>query len=168
MHSHNIPPKLTTILKLNELMLRSFMRFVCHFHFPSRQLIVLVALVAVAAADRRPYSYSPPQYSSGSDSESYESSEAKYDFDWAVSEDSNEFAHQEARDGDDTRGSYYVQLPDGRLQTVTYYVDGDNGYVAEVNYEGEAHYDSVESGSSESREYSAPRPSYSAPRPVYG
>ena len=137
-----------TILKLNELMLR---RFIHNFHFLSRQLIVLVALVAVAAADRSPYSYSAPQGSS--ESESYESSEAKYDFNWAVNEDSNEFGHQEARDGDDTQGSYYVQLPDGRLQQVTYYVDGDNGYVAEVNYQGEAHFDSVESGSSESREY---------------
>ena len=98
--------------------------------------------------------------------ESYESSEAKYAFNWAVSDDSssNEFGHQEARDGDDTQGSYYVQLPDGRLQTVKYFVDGDSGYVAEVNYEGEAQFDSVESGSfsvesgsSESQEY---RPRY--------
>ena len=66
---------------------------------------------------------------------------------------SNEFGHQETRDGDDTRGSYYVQLPDGRLQTVKYFVDGDSGYVAEVNYEGSA---SFESGSAESNE----RPRY--------
>ena len=93
--------------------------------------------------------------------ESYESSEAKYAFNWAVSDDSssNEFGHQEARDGDDTQGSYYVQLPDGRLQTVKYFVDGDSGYVAEVNYEGEAQFDSVESDSFsvESQEY---RPRY--------
>ena len=57
-----------------------------------------------------------------------------------------------------------MQLPDGRLQTVKYFVDGDSGYVAEVNYEGEAQFDSVESGSfsvesgsSESQEY---RPRY--------
>jgi len=94
----------------------------------------------------------PLQRSNEASAESYESSEAKYSFNWAVSDDSssNEFGHQEARDGDDTQGSYYVQLPDGRLQTVKYFVDGDSGYVAEVNYEGEA---SFESGSDESREY---------------
>ena len=75
-----------------------------------------------------------------------------------------DFGHEESRDGDATSGSYTVQLPDGRLQRVTYYVDGDNGYMAEVSYEGEAQYDSVESyesASAESREYRAPRPRYS-------
>ncbi|XP_068209724.1 cuticle protein 7-like [Palaemon carinicauda] len=121
--------------------------------------------MAIAAyADKRPasYSYSPPQVTR---EYSDESTEAKYDFNWAVKDEysGNDFGHQESRDGDHTQGSYYVQLPDGRLQTVTYYVDGDSGYVADVKYQGEARYpDSVES-----REYSAPRPSYSAPRPSY-
>merc|ERR1711970_1490464 len=79
---------------------------------------------------REAYRYRAPA-SSGSE-ESYESSEAKYNFQWAVSDESSEnhFGHQEARDGDDTQGSYYVQLPDGRLQKVTFHVDGDDGYVA--------------------------------------
>ncbi|XP_063601446.1 pro-resilin-like [Penaeus indicus] len=114
------------------------------------KILVFLGLAAFAAADSfESYEYRPPHRSS---EESYESSEAKYDFQWAVSDDSssNEFGHQEARDGDHTQGSYYVQLPDGRLQTVKYFVDGDSGYVAEVNYEGDA---SFESGSSESREY---------------
>ena len=95
-----------------------------------------------------------------SSEESYESGEAKYNFQWAVDhEDSgNNYGHQEARDGEDTQGSYYVHLPDGRLQTVKYFVDGDSGYVAEVNYDGEARFpDSFESASFESREY---RPRY--------
>ncbi|XP_064123060.1 cuticle protein 7-like [Macrobrachium nipponense] len=128
---------------------------------------ILGFLAVVSWADKRPappapYSYSAPQVSR---EYSDESTEAKYDFDWAVKDQysGNDFGHQESRDGDHTQGSYYVQLPDGRLQTVTYYVDGDSGYVADVQYQGEARYpDSVES-----REYSAPRPSYSAPRPTY-
>ena len=37
------------------------------------------------------------------------------------------------------QGQYFVSLPDGRIQTVTYNADA-NGYVADVKYEGEAHY----------------------------
>ncbi|XP_066948359.1 pro-resilin-like [Macrobrachium rosenbergii] len=138
----------------------------------SKVLLVVLGLAALAAADsRETYSYAAPRASSDSESseESYESSEARYSFNWAVSDDSssNEFGHQESRDGDDTQGSYYVQLPDTRLQRVSYHVDGDDGYVAEVTYEGEAQFpDSVESGSSESFEaprYAPPRPRYYAP-----
>ncbi|XP_037801739.1 pro-resilin-like [Penaeus monodon] len=115
------------------------------------KVLILLGLAAIVAADsRETYAYRAP---SSSSEESFESTEAKYNFNWAVSDDSssNEFGHQEARDGDDTQGSYYVQLPDGRLQKVAYFVDGDDGYVADVTYEGEAHFDSVESA--ESREY---------------
>ncbi|XP_042885427.1 pro-resilin-like isoform X1 [Penaeus japonicus] len=119
----------------------------------NNKVLLLLSLAAIVAADSREI-YRPPQSSqesSESSEESYESTEAKYNFNWAVSDDSssNEFGHQEARDGDLTQGSYYVQLPDGRLQSVTYFVDGDSGYVAEVNYEGEV---SDESNSSESEE----------------
>ncbi|XP_063600981.1 pro-resilin-like [Penaeus indicus] len=119
------------------------------------KVLLLLSLAAIVAADTREVYRPPQEISEESSEESYESSEAKYSFDWAVSDDSssNEFGHQETRDGDLTQGSYYVQLPDGRLQTVKYYVDGDSGYVAEVNYEGEI---SDESNSSESEE-DAPR-----------
>ena len=46
--------------------------------------------------------------------------------------DSAEFGHAEMRDRDRTDGKYYVQLPDGRLQTVSYFVDGYSGFVAKV------------------------------------
>ncbi|XP_068210640.1 pro-resilin-like [Palaemon carinicauda] len=127
----------------------------------AKVILVVLGLAALAAADsRETYSYSAPRASASSE-ESFESTEAKYNFNWAVSDDSssNEFGHQEARDGDDTQGSYYVQLPDGRLQKVSFHVDGDDGYIADVTYSGEAQFPSSESA--ESRE--APRRSYYAP-----
>ena len=51
-----------------------------------------------------------------------------------------DFGQNESRDGYTTSGKYYVQLPDGRLQTVTYKVDDYSGYVADVSYTGEAKY----------------------------
>ncbi|XP_050728948.1 pro-resilin-like [Eriocheir sinensis] len=102
------------------------------------KIVIFLGLVAMAAADSDEFrGYGAPRRGS---SESYESSEAKYNFQWAVDHDpsSNEFGHQETRDGDDTKGSYYVQLPDGRVQQVAYYVNGDSGYIADVKYTGSA------------------------------
>ncbi|XP_068209982.1 pro-resilin-like [Palaemon carinicauda] len=113
----------------------------------SKVLLVILGLAALT--------YAAPGFSSEENSfESYESSEAKYSFNYAVKDESseNDFGHQETRDGDDTQGSYYVHLPDGRLQTVKYYVDGDSGYVAEVSYQGEARFpDSASYESNESK-----------------
>ena len=65
-----------------------------------------------------------------------------YDFEWAVNDapSYNNFGHKESSDGKVVRGSYHVALPDGRTQIVTYQVEGDSGYVADVKYEGEAKY----------------------------
>ena len=65
-----------------------------------------------------------------------------YNFAYAV-EDApsyNSFGHQETSDGKVVTGSYRVALPDGRVQTVTYKVDGYSGFVADVQYEGVAKY----------------------------
>ena len=60
-----------------------------------------------------------------------------YRFSYAVEDNysGNQFGHTENRDGAGTAGVYHVRLPDGRLQTVQYTVDG-RGYHATVLYEG--------------------------------
>ncbi|XP_042893376.1 pro-resilin-like [Penaeus japonicus] len=104
------------------------------------KVIALTALVAVAFA--RPQN--TPSYGYGASTPS--SAPAKYDFNYAVNDQPSgkNYGHQEARDGPNTQGSYFVLLPDGRLQRVTYTVNGDSGYVAEVVYEGEAQYPSTQ------------------------
>ena len=65
----------------------------------------------------------------------------KYNFHYIVNnEKGNDYGHQESRDGDLTKGSYYVVLPDARKQTVEYVVDGKSGFLAEVTYDGKAKY----------------------------
>ena len=64
-----------------------------------------------------------------------------YNYEYAVQDDKTpphyqplKFGQTEHRDGYVTKGSYHVLLPDGRIQTVTYSVDGEyGGYVADVS-----------------------------------
>lgn len=54
---------------------------------------------------------------------------ARYNFNWNVRDgrSNNDFGQSENRDGDVTQGSYYVLLPDGRTQKVSYTVDAYSG-----------------------------------------
>ncbi|KAK2724351.1 cuticle protein 7-like [Artemia franciscana] len=94
------------------------------------KVIVLVAIVAVAAAQ-----YPAPSYK-----QEYKYEPRPYNFAWEVKDDPsyNDYAHQQDTDayGKGT-GSYRVLLPDGRVQTVTYTTDPEGGYVADVQYSGE-------------------------------
>ncbi|XP_037773654.1 pro-resilin-like, partial [Penaeus monodon] len=94
--------------------------------------VLIVAILLAAACAQHDTGYSAPS----------DPKPAKYSFNYQVQNDptKNDFGHQEARDGPDTQGSYQVQLPDGRLQKVSYTVSVDSGYVADVMYEGEAQY----------------------------
>ena len=60
---------------------------------------------------------------------SYPSVNPKYDFTWQVSDDysNNNYGQRESRDGANTVGSYFVNLPDGRTQKVAYSVDAYGG-----------------------------------------
>merc|ERR1711936_82717 len=81
-------------------------------------------------------------------------------------EANNKYGATESRDGEDTEGSYYVSLPDGRLQKVSYRVNGEGGYVVSVSYNGEAQYPD-ESYSKPVSSYSQPETSYSQPDTSY-
>lgn len=51
------------------------------------------------------------------------------------------FGKDETQDAyGNVQGSYTVHLPDGRTQIVTYTSGGENGFVADVKYEGVAAY----------------------------
>ncbi|XP_076041824.1 cuticle protein 19.8-like [Oratosquilla oratoria] len=88
-----------------------------------------------------------------------------HDFEYSVKDyEGNDFGHSENSDGQTAQGTYYVQLPDGRLQTVTYTADDYAGYVADVQYEGEAQYPTHQPSSAYSAPAApAPAPTYSAP-----
>jgi len=107
--------------------------------FSFQYLISLSALVAAAlaapAAQAPAYAAEP----------AYPDEPALYTYNFAVKDDytNNNFGTEEKRDGYAAQGSYYVALPDGRLQKVAYSVNGEGGYVADVTYEGEAQYPEV-------------------------
>ncbi|KRT82726.1 Insect cuticle protein [Oryctes borbonicus] len=65
-----------------------------------------------------------------------------YEFGYQVKDDysGNNYGRQEKSDGNEVRGEYRVQLPDGRTQIVTYYADWQTGFHADVRYEGQAQY----------------------------
>merc|ERR1712051_793252 len=90
-----------------------------------------------------------------------------YNYNYAVKDDysGSIFTAAEERDNYNAAGSYSVNLPDGRVQIVSYSVSGpDGGYIADVKYEGVASYAPVAT-----KPYvPAPAPVYKpAPKPVY-
>ncbi|CAL4179525.1 unnamed protein product, partial [Meganyctiphanes norvegica] len=60
-----------------------------------------------------------------------------YGYSVAAEDTGTYHSRSEGRDGETVSGSYKVALPDGRVQTVTYVAD-DDGFRAEVTYEGDA------------------------------
>ncbi|XP_043195613.1 adhesive plaque matrix protein-like [Amphibalanus amphitrite] len=129
--------------------------------------ILLVAALAVVSAS--------PQYDAYSESDSYEPFDPpKYEFEYSVKDAAsvNDYGQREERDGPSTAGSYEVRLPDTRLQRVVYTVDGDSGFIADVEFDGEAQHPAEYDSSAGGSGYAAPAqsytPSYPEPaRPAY-
>ena len=119
-------------------------------HLKMFRLTLASALVAAAIADNAAPTYAPapvykpapyhpaPAYKSAP----YDETPKPYAFEYGVADDYSgaKFAQSETANGKLTSGSYSVNLPDGRIQTVTYTVDDYAGYVADVKYEGTAQY----------------------------
>merc|ERR1712038_931853 len=129
------------------------------------RLVVVCALAAIAAADHPAPAYVPAPYHAPAPAyhkpEVYDESPKPYAFQYGVLDDysGNNFNAQETQSGHVVSGSYQIHLPDGRVQTVTYTAD-ENGYHADVSYEGTAHYP-------EDKPYH-PAPAYKpVPHPVY-
>merc|ERR1712226_1067928 len=126
------------------------------------KVLVLVASAAMVAcalgAAPAPYHAPAPAY--------HEPVAAPvYNFQYGVSDGYTGavFSHNEDRNNYDTKGEYRVNLPDGRVQIVTYSA-GPDGYVADVKYEGEASYPEYKPAPYKK----APAPAYKpAPKPAY-
>ncbi|XP_047479521.1 cuticle protein 8-like [Penaeus chinensis] len=94
---------------------------------------VLAVLVAAVASLPSNLYHAPPTYKEPA---------KPYSFAYGVQDKyaGTDFGQNEESDGNTVRGSYTVQLPDGRKQTVNYEADHYKGFVADVNYYGEAQY----------------------------
>ncbi|KAF0288190.1 Pro-resilin [Amphibalanus amphitrite] len=135
--------------------------------------VCISVLLLVAAASAAPQGYGAPQgnapqsYGAPSGAGQEEFPPQPYSFEYEVKDDEgNDYGHKEESDGSRVEGEYRVLLPDTRVQTVTYYVEGDSGFVADVQYEGEAQFPE----DSQNGQYGAGAPNngYGAPSPATG
>merc|ERR1712080_351494 len=118
--------KLNTSATTNIINMKAFIAFSA----------LLAVAAAIPAAPPAPYHAPAPGYVEPV-------APPVYAYEYAVADDYSKanFGQSEKRDGYATSGSYRVALPDGRTQIVTYgTADAYSGNVAQVTYEGTAHY----------------------------
>merc|ERR1711931_617919 len=127
-------------------------------HIVMASKVLFATLVAVSSAASPPAPYAPQ--------ETYPDLPPVYNYQYGVNDPEYSgavFSQQENRADYDTSGEYRVNLPDGRVQIVSY-TAGPEGYVADVRYEGEAVYPD-EPAYKPAPAY-APAPAPYAPAPV--
>merc|ERR1719317_1604949 len=89
----------------------------------------------------------PSRSQEGGYHEDYQPSPYHYEYKVHDPKEYLDFGAEEEGDGKgDVHGQYHVQLPDGRLQHVSYHVDDYNGYIADVSYDGHAEHPSYHGG----------------------
>ena len=72
---------------------------------------------------------------------------APYVYKYGIQDDlsGTNFEKSESQNGGgNVEGLFSVVLPDGRIQTVTYTADDDNGFVADVTYSGKASFPAID------------------------
>merc|ERR1719391_476739 len=113
------------------------------YHTTMNKLIFLVGCVSAAPwpapdADGPPVYAPAPAYKKPVE----ELPPQPYQYQYGVADDYSKSAFDKVESQDEygkVQGSYKINLPDGRVQVVNY-VSDENGYQAEVSYEGEAQY----------------------------
>ena len=137
--------------------------------------VALFALVAVASAAPRPDhgppayapapSYAPaPAYHKPSPYKEEKQAPQPYEYKYGVEDSYSGTSFDKGENQDaygNVAGSYRVNLPDGRVQVVTYTADHENGYIADVSYEGVAAYPEEPKGG---YGHAAPAPYKPAPK----
>jgi len=109
------------------------------------QVILLAAVASAApAADQAPYGPPPPKsYAPSPYKEKVEDLPPQpFEYKYGVNDDYSKTSFDKVETQDNqgrVQGSYKVNLPDGRVQIVSYISD-ENGYQADVTYEGEPQY----------------------------
>merc|ERR1739842_249539 len=112
-------------------------------HRVSMQTFITLALVAAASAAPQ---YAPVVHAVAAPDLAEPS---PYTYTYAVADDYSQANFQQSESNDGTgavTGSYSVNLPDGRIQTVTYNANDLTGNVATVEYAGEAQYPPAPAG----------------------
>merc|ERR1712158_221981 len=114
-------------------------------HTLNMQAFITLAMVAAASA--------APQYAAAPVVHAVAAPDlaepSPYTYTYAVADDYSKANFQQSESNDGTgavTGSYSVNLPDGRIQTVTYNANDITGNVAEVTYSGEAVYPPAPAG----------------------
>merc|ERR1711881_368109 len=113
---------------------------------PQHNMQAILSLALVAAATAAPQYAAKPVVAYAADDLAEPS---PYTYTYAVADDYSNANFQQSESNDGTgavSGSYSVNLPDGRTQTVTYNANDLTGNVAEVTYTGEAQYPPAPAG----------------------